>query len=456
MFRFVPFSFSDKNIRIKQRRRKVEEIKIESSKKIRYNEREQKGTTKRGFNMTLVATQVKRRRGTNDENDAFAGAEGEITVDLTNKELRVHDGSGKKGGFRIGHYSYTSNCITQIPQDIKLELSNGTLTLKAGSVLTDPQGGTQRTTTEDKTGTLTINGQYMVFVDRNNGSLQLGSGYTVAKTGSGSALPADGTTFTSFYNTTDGKIYMWNGSTWIVWGVAFPIGVITVSGGAISRIDQIFNGFGFIGSTVFVLSGVKGLAPNGFNTDGTLKNNIKSVSNVLTNTLSGTYNFTLSCTGIAIGAYFYAYDVQTNQIIRTDTGAPYNGDRFIFGKVSVSNGRITSFATPKKVFHALDYNDTEYMVNQNMPDYSAGVSINNNTNYTCPKDGFLIATGYSSNESASNMLLNGSEIIRGIYNTAQYTYTPFILSVRKNDVVRVRFTGASVGQGIVFYPYKGA
>lgn len=43
--------------------------------------------------MTLVATQVKRRRGTTAENDAFTGAEGEITVDTTTHELRVHDGS---------------------------------------------------------------------------------------------------------------------------------------------------------------------------------------------------------------------------------------------------------------------------------------------------------------------------------------------------------------------------
>lgn len=55
--------------------------------------------TERGFIMTLVATQVKRRRGTTAENDAFTGAEGEITVDLTKKELRVHDGI-QQGGYR--------------------------------------------------------------------------------------------------------------------------------------------------------------------------------------------------------------------------------------------------------------------------------------------------------------------------------------------------------------------
>lgn len=51
--------------------------------------------------MVLVATQVKRRRGTTAENDAFTGAEGEITVDTEKHELRVHDGV-TQGGFKIG------------------------------------------------------------------------------------------------------------------------------------------------------------------------------------------------------------------------------------------------------------------------------------------------------------------------------------------------------------------
>lgn len=58
--------------------------------------------------MVLVATQVKRRRGTTAENDAFTGAEGEITVDTTTHEIRVHDGS-TVGGHIIPtkDYSYS-------------------------------------------------------------------------------------------------------------------------------------------------------------------------------------------------------------------------------------------------------------------------------------------------------------------------------------------------------------
>jgi len=48
-----------------------------------------------------MSTQVQFRRGTAAENDAFTGAVGEVTVDTTNKALRVHDGA-TAGGFTPG------------------------------------------------------------------------------------------------------------------------------------------------------------------------------------------------------------------------------------------------------------------------------------------------------------------------------------------------------------------
>lgn len=63
--------------------------------------------------MVLVATQVKRRRGTTAENDAFTGAEGEITVDTEKHQLRVHDGE-TQGGFVIGGGSGSGRNIGDI------------------------------------------------------------------------------------------------------------------------------------------------------------------------------------------------------------------------------------------------------------------------------------------------------------------------------------------------------
>ena len=50
-----------------------------------------------------MPTTLQFRRGSAAQNDAYTGASGEITVDTTNKTLRVHDGS-TAGGTRLGKY----------------------------------------------------------------------------------------------------------------------------------------------------------------------------------------------------------------------------------------------------------------------------------------------------------------------------------------------------------------
>lgn len=47
-----------------------------------------------------MATQLQLRRGTTVENDAFTGAEGELTMDTITKGLRIHDGT-TQGGLMI-------------------------------------------------------------------------------------------------------------------------------------------------------------------------------------------------------------------------------------------------------------------------------------------------------------------------------------------------------------------
>lgn len=47
-----------------------------------------------------MTTRLQLKRATAAKNDTYTGAEGEITVDLTNMRLRVHDGL-TPGGFPI-------------------------------------------------------------------------------------------------------------------------------------------------------------------------------------------------------------------------------------------------------------------------------------------------------------------------------------------------------------------
>lgn len=452
MFRFVPLLIPDKNIRIKQRRRKVEEIKIESSKKIRYNEREQKGTTKRGFNMTLVATQVKRRRGTNDENDAFAGAEGEITVDLTNRELRVHTGNGKTGGYRIGRNTDRTNCITEAPQDIKLELSNGTLTLKAGSKVYVPNGAgvfNAVTITADVSATRTDNQKCMIYYTPASNTLSvlpLVLGY------SGSTAPS-GYQFMYWYDTTNNKCKFTNdsGTTWYE-GRTLPLGIVSTDGTKISAIDQVFNDFGYAGSTIFILPYIMGLVPSGKNTDGTLKTTIVRPSNVIIRTGMGT-NVSNYQAGLNRGYYInYSsnYTLGDDGFLHIPNGTIYND--VVFATYSTgADGRITSFAK-KSVFNALDYNNTEYIAHQSMPSAKRfSITATDEGTYTAPADGYFtfFATANTSNGYAG-FRRNGL-VVSMFSSLINATSGAFEIAVRKGEAITLFY--GNVGSPSLYFEY---
>lgn len=186
-----------------------------------------------------------------------------------------------------------TNCLTYIPQDVKLTLSNGTLILKAGSKVYYPNGFKEDGTTpkfdeviieSDITGLgwTALTGMFFVLPNKKTlaftGNSQIGSGSSHTLSGGN-----------VWYDTTNNLVKRCNdsGKTWTS-GYSLPICLATSSGSnasgqsTISSINQIFNGLGYIGSTVFALPNVKGLIPNGRNADGTLKSIEFEVSSVIT------------------------------------------------------------------------------------------------------------------------------------------------------------------------------
>ena len=61
-----------------------------------------------------MAKQLQLRKGTATEHNTFTGANGEVTVDTTNKTLRVHDGS-TVGGTRLASLTGGLVPTTQLP-----------------------------------------------------------------------------------------------------------------------------------------------------------------------------------------------------------------------------------------------------------------------------------------------------------------------------------------------------
>jgi len=241
-------------------------------------------------------------------------------------------------------YTYTTNCITENPQNIKLSLSNGTITLSSGSKITFPDGTTY-VLNSNQTTTNSNNGTRIIFCDSVG---HLDSGYPLNRIGSGPTLPANNNNYSVFYNTTDGKIYTWQTDHFAVRVMSLPIAIITVSNGAISSVNQIFNGFGYIGSTLFALSGIKVLAPNGFNKDGSLNNTTWTNTGLITYTQttgSETIDISINTTNnsFELGSYTYNSDENYNYC----DGTVCNNN-VIIGSVTFTSGVITS-TTFKKV-----------------------------------------------------------------------------------------------------------
>ena len=202
-----------------------------------------------------------------------------------------------------------TNCITKIPQDIKLELSNGTLTLKAGSKAYKGDGSVINITSDltlPPVGTFT--GYSLLYVGiSGNELLQV----LEAESISGTTPPVGNG---AWYDTTEKIVKLYNSGTFSK-EASFPIAKVHRTNGTWDLIDQVFNGLGYIGSTIFVLPGVEGLSPNGRNTDGSL-NSRKFTSNTVQTINPGT----------GIGSIYYILSNLSNSARNSNTNDTYIQD----------------------------------------------------------------------------------------------------------------------------------
>ena len=206
----------------------------------------------------------------------------------------VHKLNSKQDIATAVNYDNITNCIAEIPQDIKLDLNNGTLTLKAGSKVYVPNGknivGSLRfkeTVIESDISLTQSWGSsqtFLLFYDTKGLRLRI---YDTGRCYSGTTSVSDG----AYYNTNDNKLYVYDGGS-LNFTASLPIAIITGQSPTITSIDQVFNGFGYIGSTVFALPGVKGLIPNGRNADGSLKNIEFTTNKVFVRTYAQDYTGT--------------------------------------------------------------------------------------------------------------------------------------------------------------------
>ena len=184
--------------------------------------------------------------------------------------------------YRNLRYNRITNCILNIPQDIKVESDGTSITIKAGTKTYIPNGfnsdGSRRFdeyilendivgikgTEESNIGMI----RYL--------SLYNTGGYTCLTYASSGTSGYSGNLNYIWYNLTDNKIYRYTRGVLDTTRIcSFPIlRTINRLGYQSDGLLQIFNGFGFFGNLTFCLPGIKALIPNGRNPDGTLRSKL--------------------------------------------------------------------------------------------------------------------------------------------------------------------------------------
>lgn len=378
----------------------------------------------------------------------------------TNDKILSNNGSNLIWKDEQVGYKQITNCITEIPQDIKLELnSDGSITLKAGSKYYVPNGfegdGTTPyfnviTVSNDITNAKDgkSNDSMGIFANATGTQVYINQRTSLWASGPTESAPATGNVM--YYDTTLNKCRLLSNGELAVDNLSLPLGIgTTIDTGETISIDQVFNGFGYIGSTIFALPGVKGLSPNGNDSlTGIKKNNIISIENILTYICPNiTANVILDLYANKIGINSQAFDKPTTDLIFFDEINNYNyaaleiSNDIWVGSARIENGKIVLF-NPKHPISLIDKNDSSWIAQQVMPsnkyiDLTLGATA---TTYTAPANGWFIFDGQGPTwVDAAVMFQNGPYYGYCYQSRTHDKYTRFVVPVQKRAVLFLQY-----------------
>lgn len=297
---------------------------------------------------------------TSTELGYLSGVTSAVQTQLNNKASTSLDNLSAAGQMIVDSQNGTiSNCVLEIPQNIKVSIASNVVTLEKGSIIT-LTGTVYTTYTLTAAQTYTVSssladGKYYLFA---NSAGVIQAPIAMADVVSASSLPASGM---YCYLTTDKIIYKYEDSEWNATTLAYPLGIIEMASGIASFAkdsngnDMIFNGAGFVGTALFCFPNVKGLIPNGLNADGTYKSEIM-ISNAVRITQLASFNgdrILLSNSLGGLGVLYDltpelgGYDAKTNLIYR-GSGTVVS-QQVELGKITMSSSIITDFTIRQPV-----------------------------------------------------------------------------------------------------------
>lgn len=392
-----------------------------------------------------------------------------------------------------------TNCVLQIPQDIKLELStDGTLTLKAGSKVYVPNGtGTFNAINIESDVSVSsvqggASGEITIYYNPNNNRLNT---YSSSADSSGTSDPSSGVY--TFYNTADNLIKRIEDDSIAYSGLSFPIAHVTANSGTITSLDEVFNGCGYIGFVVFTFPGMQYAIPNGRSSDGTLNNDTTIQTVVRTATVTSTsrtelYASYLGLAAVAPGIYTYSY---VDNMLMASDGSTRN--YIFFGTLSMSSTQITGM-NPKYPMRVTDYwdfnklvkkvdnaiNDLESSKQDNLtqeqlnavnsgitanklaelergkagiPDYSASVSVQKGLPYTVQKRGYYyVVIDKNDYNTVQIITVNGQKVAETVRNF-QLSIASAFVPCEVGDIIDISGMSDMVSARVDSYcPIKGA
>lgn len=378
-------------------------------------------------------------------------------------------------------HRHVTNCILEIPQRIDYTLVDGTLTIKAGSVVIVPYGTTDLTS-QYPNGVTFLNddlkvydtqfadGKFFVWAELvNDIGLYFEHSYTGANFLHLSLGNSQGNIFTmrmsnsysgttdtltetdhhGFYNTNENMMYEYNATGKYTAIFTLPLFVIYGNGVQLyDRIDQVFNGMGYVGSTVWLDKGVKGLIPNGRNEDGTLSSIECIIPKLTLQTVETSAKRANSKMHYSIWIEDIGYynniglDGVLHERIVAEDGYFYDNGKLMKGfelGVYSYDGSIVTNLKMKQPIRAVDYSDSSTVSGWGMPsskyiDLTIGAT---NTRYTAPANGWVnfemrMTSGL---HQLSNVTKNYLGMVQ--YTTGTNTMTVSCIPVCKGDIFTI-------------------
>lgn len=282
--------------------------------------------------------------------------------------------------------NYITNCVKEVPQNINVAIVSDTLVLRTGSKVCVPNGFEEDGTTKHFDEVVTeqdivhgawgasTNACFLVNPSLNRAWMMAQSNVFI-----GGSAPTT-YEYMVWYDTATNVIKTTGdyGASW-TGGWALPVSYVYADSVSFKIIKNVFDGFGFLGSIIFVLPKVKMLFPSGINQDGTLANTSYETDTVcmwncdwspnrcplffdangrLPYPCSEYWVENYSSRQPTAGRYYSYYSPVQNKIFFTDNGGAW-AQRVgcILGIVSAdSNHKITDFEI-KTVYRSADVNE---------------------------------------------------------------------------------------------------